>query len=424
MQDNSIPDNLFKNMMTIRENKTKRISSWDRTGGNADYISIDPHSTHVLADIPGPGLINHFYVTMQRIDFFHYRHAILSMYWDEEEGPSVNVPIGDFFGIPFGQPRFFQSLLISVNPGWEGGSTEGLNIYFPMPFARRAKIELYNDTDSMLSPFWYHINYETLPAVDPNIGYFHACWKRQSRCRRVEPQITSDDIGPLSRGVNLTGEDNYVILNAEGQGNYVGCLLQIYNYTDEWYGEGDDMIFIDGEKWPPSIHGTGTEEIFGGGACPSVIYSTPYCGYIQVDHRDFRGCNAMYKFHVNDPVRFKKSISVTIEHGHANNLANGYTSVAYWYQNESHADLPKIPQYSERIPYLPDNCNEAVELFNKGMVIFSEVSRKARLLPTKRREFLDLCSEIKEAISIADCDNAVSKAGQLHKMAIALDNKA
>jgi hypothetical protein len=129
--------------------------------------------------------------------------------------------------------------------------------------------------------------------------------------------------------------------------------LGVDNVAGSWWGEGDDMIFIDGETWPPSFHGTGTEEIFGGGACPSVEYSGPYTGFHLVENRDgeqWYGKNAMYRFFVHDPIRFQKSIRVTIEHGHANDMANDYSSVAYWYQKEPHAPFPPLPSSAERRP--------------------------------------------------------------------------
>lgn len=110
------------------------------------------------------------------------------------------------------------------------------------------------------------------------------------------------------------------------------------------------MIFIDGEPWPPSLHGTGTEEIFGGGACPNTPYTGPYAGYRLIGNRDYLGKVSMYRFFVTDPIRFQKSIRVTIEHGHANNMANDYSSCAFWYQAEPHAAFPALPPASDRRP--------------------------------------------------------------------------
>ena len=118
------------------------------------------------------------------------------------------------------------------------------------------------------------------------------------------------------------------------------------------------MIFIDGEAWPPSFHGTGSEEVFGGGACPNTEYQGPYAGYHIVANPDFKGKNAMYRFFVADPVRFQKSIRVTIEHGHANDLSNDYSSTAFWYQQEPHAPFPALPPAEERRPHKGDDTHE------------------------------------------------------------------
>jgi hypothetical protein len=346
---------------------------------------------------------------MQCSDLFHYRRAVLRMFWDDEDAPSVEVPIGDFFGVPFAQPQFFQSMLMSVNPGADRSSTEGLNMYFPMPFSKRARIELFNDCDIDLTNFWYHINYEETPGLEPNLGYFHACWRRENPCEKVDPEHKPEDLYFIHHGINLTGDNNYVILNAKGRGNYVGCILQIDNLRGGWYGEGDDMIFIDGEKWPPSLHGTGTEEIFGGGACPNEAYFNPFCGYLQVEHPRTLGRNAMYRFYANDPVRFKESIRVTIEHGHANNLGEDYTSVAFWYQEEPHAPLDPLPPAEERFPRVPESCHKALKSYREGLKRSAELLKVGRMPEELHRDFEQFSMACKKAFAAADYDGFVEK---------------
>jgi hypothetical protein len=154
---------------------------------------------------------------------------------------------------------------------------------------------------------------------------------------------------------NLTGEGNYILLEAEGVGHYVGCNLNIDCFAQEknnWYGEGDDMIFTDGEE-EPSIYGTGTEDYFNTAFCPRDEFHSPYFG-IHLNSGDeenpCRGKNSMYRFHIEDPIQFQKSIKVTIEHGHANKLMNDYSSTAYWYQLEPHKKFPEILPVEKRIP--------------------------------------------------------------------------
>ncbi|HTT90351.1 MAG TPA: extracellular solute-binding protein [Acidimicrobiales bacterium] len=163
----------------------------------------------------------------------------------------------------------------------------------------------------------------------------------------------------FTRGTTLYGTDvdNYVIQDAEGVGHYVGCVLSIDNHDASnqaytWPGEGDDMIFIDGEAWPPSLHGTGTEDYFNAAwGFPSGAYAGPYHGIsLASSVQEHFGLWSMYRFHIEDPVRFARSVRVTIEHGHANDQGNDYSSVAYWYQHEPHRPLPPLPPIDERLP--------------------------------------------------------------------------
>jgi len=159
----------------------------------------------------------------------------------------------------------------------------------------------------------------------------------------------------LPEAMNPTGEGNYVILEADGRGHYVGCNLHIDVFerqVNDWYGEGDDMIFVDGEPFP-SIHGTGTEDYFCMAYCPRTEYSAPYHGlilYSGTPEWPWAGKNSMYRYHIEDPIHFRKSIKVTIEHGHANKLSNDYSSTAYWYQLEPHKPFPPLPGVKLRLP--------------------------------------------------------------------------
>jgi hypothetical protein len=143
-------------------------------------------------------------------------------------------------------------------------------------------------------------------------------------------------------------------LEATGRGHYVGCVLNIHNLRDttewNWYGEGDDMIFIDGEAWPPSLHGTGTEDYFNTAWCPTQTYHAPYHGITLPGGDNWGGQISLYRFHIEDPVPFERSIRVSIEHGHANKRSDDYSSVAYWYQAEPHEpfDLAPVEQRAPR----------------------------------------------------------------------------
>jgi hypothetical protein len=147
-----------------------------------------------------------------------------------------------------------------------------------------------------------------------------------------------------------------VILDGPGGGHYVGCNLNIHNLRStqpeafDWYGEGDDMIFVDGEPFPPSLHGTGTEDYFGTAWAPTQTYSSPYHGITLGGGPNWSGKSSLYRFHVEDPVRFERSIRVTIEHGHANRRSDDYSSTAYWYQAEPHQPFPPLADVGARLP--------------------------------------------------------------------------
>jgi len=358
---------MYKNLYKLIDKSSHRASSWDVRGKNFDFIQIPSKETKILAEIEGPAIIKHFYFTTILMNPLEFRSAILRIFWDHEETASVEAPLGDFFGVSNCRVRLLNSLMMTINSGFLG--SYGFNCYFPMPFTRHARIEIENQGPSALGgyigAFWYHIDYEKLNAPLPDdIGYFHAYWNREKLTKISEKIHSQKKNISLWRGRNKTGEDNYLILETEGNGQLVGLLLNVDNIAGGWYGEGDDMIFIDEDTWPPSIHGTGSEEIFGAGACPKVEYSGLYTGFHLIENFNYSGHNGMYRWFINDPIRFKKRIRWTIEHGHANNFENDYSSVAYWYQKEPHINFRPIPKLEERLPRLPENYKEIWETLN------------------------------------------------------------
>jgi hypothetical protein len=336
---------------------TWRVSSWDRSGGNRDWTDVPPGATVRLLDVDGPGVIRHLYWAIILPSPGQYREVVMRMYWDGQSQPCVEAPIGDLFGIAFSEPVHLHSLAMVVNPGNanSGGykMSCGLNCYFPMPFAAGARIEIENQSDypfGQRGGFWYHFEFERHPdAAQIPETRFHAQWRTETPTLVAEGKPKNVH---LWDGVNLSDAENYHILEAAGRGHLVGLHLQIDNLGGGWYGEGDDMIFIDQEpgEWPPRYHGTGTEEIFGGGASPSTPYSGPYTGFHLVEAGDWSRHTAMYRWYLQDPVRFERSLRLSIEHGHANNYENDYASVAYWYQTEPHAAFPTLPVVAQRRP--------------------------------------------------------------------------
>jgi D-arabinan exo alpha-(1,3)/(1,5)-arabinofuranosidase (non-reducing end) len=349
-------------LFTLTGARSRRASSWDRSGGNQDFVTVGPGQTAVLLEHEGPGCISHVYCAMAFPELTDYRDAILRCYWDGEATPSVEVPLGDFFALAHGRIRLMHSALVTVNPGL--GASHGLNAYFPMPFSTGARMTIEHRGErplgGLLPALWFHIEYETYDqAPPPDALRFHAQWRQEKPTRAVgvHPNVQ------LHGGVNLDGADNYIALEAAGAGQMVGLLLQINNLAGGWYGEGDDMVFVDGDTWPPSLHGTGTEEIFGGGACPAREYAGPYSGFHLIESPDYAGLVGAYRWFVQDPIRFTRSLRWTVEHGHANNFANEYTSVAYWYQTEPHAPFPVLPEPAAVRPPLPAAYDEARAAF-------------------------------------------------------------
>jgi hypothetical protein len=336
---------MMAGLCRFRDYKSRRSSSWDRSGGNKDYVIIAPGQSHELLKEAGAGCVRHFYWTYierlekARLNFF--RGLVLRAFWDGSGMPSIEVPLGDFFGVSNGQVRSIKSFAFTTNPGFDraGRDTWGFNCYLPMPFEKGARIEIENQGNQD-ARVWFHIDYELYAKLEGPVGRLHACWNRE---KDTEPVLLPEGGDEIK---NLTGDENYSILDVRGNGLFAGYFLTVVNNERGWYGEGDDMVFIDGEDFPPSIHGTGTEEIFGGGACPATEYSGPYTGFHCIENRagyNFWGTNGMYRFYITDPLRFRKSIRVTLEHGHGNNKANDYCSTGFWYELQSMAPVCQCP---------------------------------------------------------------------------------
>ncbi len=339
----------LRDLPRLRSSRRKRASSWDRSGGNDDRLTISPGQTATLVNILGAGCVNHVWITVatelpalltSEPDFL--RKMLLKMYWDGEEEPSVLVPLGDFFGVGHARTANFASVPLQMSPK-DGKS---FNCFFHMPFVDGARMEITSELESERVFFYYYIDYEEFDELEEGLGRFHAQWRRENPTKGVEQGEQSNEEF-LFDGQNLSGEGNYTILQAEGKGHYVGCVLNVHNLreTDKWnwYGEGDDMIFIDGEAWPPSLHGTGLEDYFNTAWCPQQEYSSPYHGIALGGGENWSGQVSLYRFHVEDPITFERSIKVTIEHGHANKRSDDYSSVAYWYQTEPHKPFSILP---------------------------------------------------------------------------------
>jgi hypothetical protein len=340
----------------LREARRARASSHDTSGGNLDFWKLDAGETRTLASVSGAGAVRHVWMTLASREEAYPRRSVIRMYWDGATTPCVEAPTGDFFGMGHGVIKEHWSLPLTMSPR----DGRGFNCYFPMPFRESARIELTNEGDRHLVVYFY-IDYEVYPEPLDNAALFHAQYRQE-----YPTQGWGDDSRTFDKDrnymlevfqtPNLSGEGNYVILEATGRGHYVGCNLNIdcrERLKNDWYGEGDDMIFIDGDT-TPTLHGTGTEDYFNTAWSPLTEFCTPYHGQPLASTGGegwlYKGKQSVYRYHIEDPVHFRESIRVTIEHGHANNLSNDYSSTAYWYQTEPHGPPPPLPGVAERLP--------------------------------------------------------------------------
>jgi hypothetical protein len=384
---------MLNELSRIQDRKTGRFSSWDTRGRNADFWRIEPGTARTLADIRGPGRITHIWMTQPD----HYRECLIRITWDHAKHPSILCPLGDFFGLGHGLVNSYQSLLFSASTRFPYQFNKGcaLNCYAPMPFRERALVELVNESNQPHIQYFY-VDYETWDGAPQEEGYLHAEFRRVNPFGGWAPEIASNQSGAELNDIVNKGKmawaDNYVILETKGRGHYIGCNLSVTNFRGDWWGEGDDMIWVDGYKWPPDLHGTGSEDylnqawgmqensflrngssIFEGGMTAATSNPPWSEGAYQTS----------YVFHLENPVRFQESIKVTIEHGHGNHLANEMSSVAYWYADRPTAAAAP-PPVQARMPVLRDN--QGGWLFDrKNQIRLKPVQLNAEMKTMKRR---------------------------------------
>lgn len=325
--------------------KSKRISSFDREGGNSDFIKdIKDGDKATIMDIKGTGIINHIWITMAPgADVLNRNDVIIRIYWDGNSFPSVESPIGPFFGNGWNETYNFVSAPLAVSPGWG----KSYVCYFAMPFSKGAKIEIENQSGTKINSFYFNIDYQEMEKLPKDCGRFHAWYNHEVTEALPEGENEWRTLG--EQGKNKTGEGNYIFADIKGKGQFVGVNYYINCPTTMWYGEGDEMIFVDGET-TPSIIGTGTEDFFNTSWCPKELFQHPYFGYPRVNHETgFLGRTHVYRFFVQDPFYFDKSCKFTIEHGHNNSLTLDLASVSYWYLEKA-SSLPRSFTKEERCP--------------------------------------------------------------------------
>ncbi len=288
-------------------------------------VTLKPNSGFTVAEIEGPGVIRHIWMTA---DPKTYRNCILRIFWDGETTPSVEVPFGDFFCCGHEKRARVSSIPVAVNP------SGGMNCYWPMPFRKGARIEIESQLAEELWGFFYQVDYE-LCDVPEDAGYFHAQWRRS--------------VTPIEK------PEHTILDGIEGKGQYVGTYLAWVQCSDGWWGEGEVKFYMDGDGKYPTICGTGTEDYFGGAwdlwgpDQREQTFNTPFLGYPFCQHEDNTvPKHGLYRWHILDPVRFSEDLKVTIQalswwpNGIYQPLRDDISSVGYWYQLEPHAKFPEM----------------------------------------------------------------------------------
>lgn len=321
--------------------RSLRQSSYDRTGGNRDFVSVDAGGTAEVFRSDGPGVITHVWFTIATPAQHQLKELVLRMYWDGNEKPSVETPIGDFFGLNLGQYFLYQSAFLNCAP------VKALNCYLAMPFRRSARVTVTNEGTEQVRSLYFNIDYQLASALPENAMYFHAQY-------RQEIPTHAEKYASEAAELNVEGRGNYVFCETRGTGHLMGVTLGVVQDRNHWFGEGDDMTFIDGET-KPSINGTGTEDYFCGawdfgGRDDSKPFAYLYTGapYMAAPEVAW-GRYCLYRWYADNPIAFSKSLKHTIEHGHANDRSDSFCSVAYWYQTEPFTDFPALPPVRDRL---------------------------------------------------------------------------
>ncbi|WP_100010009.1 glycoside hydrolase family 172 protein [Lentibacillus sediminis] len=351
----------LKSRAATAENKQAKVGAGGQANngrkGSPCIESFKQGETHVLLDTNGPGMVRHIWFTIQPGNIQHMRNIIIRMYWDGQDHPSVEVPLGDFFGIAHGRQRNLVTEYVSMQDG------KGFNCWIPMPFKSRARITVENDSGSEVPLFFYQIDFTLGDQVTEDMGYFHAQFRRSNPC-------------PLH-------EDFVILDGVKGKGVYLGTVLGVRSlFSEGWWGEGEVKFFIDGDSQFPTICGTGTEDYMGSAWGLEEIV-TPYQGAPLVDEDN--GLYSIYRFHVKDPIYFQEGIKVSVQQigfgltepakkhfgeEFVNYRAAGikdtkemslversddYCSTAFWFQELPTQPFPPLPDRKQRGSDLLEN---------------------------------------------------------------------
>ena len=321
--------------------KSLKQSSYDKTGGNRDAWRIEPGAVYEIFNAQGAGVISHIWFTIAAQGGDHLKELVLRAYWDGNAKPSVEAPIGDFFGLNLNGYFIYESAYLACSPG------RSLNCYFAMPYKKSARMTVTNEGKQPVNSFYSNIDYMSVASLPEDALYFHAQYRQSAPCVPVQ-------FG-TSPKINQDGAKNHVYMETRGRGHLMGITIGVLQNAPGWWGEGDEMIFVDDEKMP-TITGTGSEDYllgswnFGGrdGATPfaHAQYGAPQI----VNAERVGGRYVCYRWHGDNPVTFERYLKHTMEHGHANDRGDNFFSCAYWYQATPYTDFPALPPAADRIP--------------------------------------------------------------------------
>jgi hypothetical protein len=303
----------LSNLADPRPGRAMHEGSWDRQHKNKDFLRLEPGEVVTIFQYRGAGTVHRFWITIApRTDVSILSQLVLRMYWDDDNYPSVESPIGAFFGVGFGEQKDYVSVPLNETSG-------GYNCYWPMPFHKSARWTLTNGSAKDVQAFYYNIDYTALKSLPANTRHFHAQFRREN---------------PTTEG------RNYTILDTTGSGHYVGTALFMSGRSLSFL-EGNEMVYVDGST-TPTIEGTGTEDYFSSGwYFDRGLYSAPYHGLVLKEEHPAR--ISAYRWHIEDAIPFAKSIRFTIEHGAQNTVSADYSSVAYYYLAGPSPKPPALP---------------------------------------------------------------------------------
>jgi hypothetical protein len=319
----------------IKDFTAHRVSSNNPDpDSNDDSLRPIPGETVVLADLTGPGMVTHIWLTVAANEYAWPRLLRLRVYYDGSSTPSVDAPIGDFFGVGHGLERPLSSLLVR-----DSSSGRSRNSYWPMPFRQRCRITVTNEGGRRVSNLYFQVDWQKMPSLPEGTAYFHARYRQAL---------------PAAMGKPLE------ILNVKGRGHYVGTVFSVVQVGAGWFGEGDDHFYVDGKE-QADLEGTGTEDYFND-AWSFRVTEGPYTGVTVADGTGVGARMSAYRWHAVDPVPFTTSLRVEMEHAGWTYAADGsvrsafeerpdlFSTVAFWYQLGIAGDQPEPPYGSARLP--------------------------------------------------------------------------